>query len=229
MNPLNDKRLLTEAGIKEKLEGLKFRVSHLNNDLPCLKECAHLPEMLQKLYELREGLNQLEHGILQSHLKCCISPCINISAEVALAASKLSAKRHGAIIVIEQENKLDGYLSGGAMVDALVSVPMLETIFYPGNPLHDGAVVIQKNRIQNAGCFLPLASQAIELGPLGLGTRHQAALGLSQLCDALVIVISEEKGWISIALQGQLYPNLGTFALLQKLDKKSEKEKLTTS
>ena len=88
-------------------------------------------------------------------------------------------------------------LSGGAIVDAVENVPILETIFYPGSPLHDGAVVIRKDRILNAGCVLPLTSQSIEMKALGLGTRHRAALGISQLCDALVSVISEEKGWIS--------------------------------
>jgi DNA integrity scanning protein DisA with diadenylate cyclase activity len=169
------------------------------------------------MYEIREGLDQLEQGLLQTHLKCCISPNIKVPGEVALALSWLSEKRHGAIIVIEHENNVDEHLQGGAIVEAVVSAPILENIFYPGSPLHDGAVVIRNSNIRKASVLLPLAPHTSELEALGLGSRHRAALGLSQESDALIIVVSEEKGWISMALQGQLYPNLGTFALLEKL------------
>ena len=106
---------------------------------------------------------------------------------------------------------------GGAIIEAPVSAPILENIFYPGSPLHDGAVIIRDSNIRKASVLLPLAPHTSELEALGLGSRHRAALGLSQVSDALIIVISEEKGWISMALRGQLYPNLGTFALLEKL------------
>jgi DNA integrity scanning protein DisA with diadenylate cyclase activity len=169
------------------------------------------------MYEIREGLNQFEQGLLQTHLKCCISPNIKLPGEVVLALSKLSEKRHGAIIVMEHEDNLDEYLQGGAIIEAPVSAPILENIFYPGSPLHDGAVIIRDSNIRKANVLLPLARHTSELEALGLGSRHRAALGLSQVSDALIIVISEEKGWISMALRGQLYPNLGTFALLEKL------------
>jgi diadenylate cyclase len=134
----------------------------------------------------------------------------------------LSAKRHGAIIVIEQETNLDEYLKGGAIIDANISAPILENIFYPGSPLHDGAVIIRDANIRKASVLLPLAPHTSELEALGLGSRHRASLGLSQVSDALIIVVSEEKGWISMALRGQLYPNLGTFALLEKLGNSME-------
>jgi len=79
-----------------------------------------------------------------------------------------------------------------------------------------GAVIIRDSKILKVNVLLPLAPHTSELETLGLGSRHRAALGLSQVSDALIIVVSEEKGWISMALQGQLYPNLGTFALLDK-------------
>jgi len=113
---------------------------------------------------------------------------------------------------------LDEYLRQGVIVEAPVSTAILESIFYPGSPLHDGATLIRNARIRKARCLLPLASHALELERLALGTRHRAALGLSQVSDALVIVVSEEKGWISMALGGRLYPNLGTFALLKKFE-----------
>jgi DNA integrity scanning protein DisA with diadenylate cyclase activity len=224
MNPLNkEKRLSEEEAFKEKLEGVKHRLVHLYEMVPCLQKCSHLSGHLQEVFELREGLNQLEQGLLQNHLKCCISSSIKFPAEVVLAASKLSAKRYGALIVIEQKSNLDDFLQGGVIIDAVVSAPILESIFYPGSQLHDGAVFIRNTRVIKAGCLLPFAPIPSGLEALGLGTRHQAAVGLSQLSDALVIVVSEEKGWISLALQGQLYPNLGTFALLQRLsDKEAE-------
>ena len=98
-----------------------------------------------------------------------------------------------------------------------ISVPLLENLFYPGSPLHDGAVIIKDALIQKAGVLLPMAPHSAEIDRLGLATRHRAALGLSRVSDALVIVVSEEKGWISMALKDHLYPNLGTFALLESL------------
>lgn len=218
MDRPNDEDILSEEeAIKEQLEELKSRVTQLHEGIPCLKQCSHLSSLLQKMYEIREGLNQFEQGLLQTHLKCCISPNIKLPGEVVLALSKLSEKRHGAIIVMEHEDNLDEYLQGGAIIEAPVSAPILENIFYPGSPLHDGAVIIRDSNIRKANVLLPLARHTSELEALGLGSRHRAALGLSQVSDALIIVISEEKGWISMALRGQLYPNLGTFALLEKL------------
>jgi len=206
-----------EAAIKQQLEELKSRVTQLHDDIPCLKQCSRLSDLLQKMYEIRVGLNQLEQDLLQTHLKCCISPNIKVPGEVVLALAKLSKKRHGVIIAIEHEDNLDKHLQGGVVIDAAVSAPILENIFYPGSPLHDGAVIIRDSKIRKVNVLLPLAPHTSELEALGLGSRHRAALGLSQVSDALIIVVSEEKGWISMALQGQLYPNLGTFALLEKL------------
>ena len=163
------------------------------------------------------GLNQLEQDLLQTHLKCCISPNIKIPGEVILALSRLSEKRHGLIIAIEQEDNLDDHLQGGVNIDASVTAPILENIFYPGSPLHDGAMIIRDSKIRKVNVLLPMAPHTPGLEALGIGSRLRAALGLSQVSDALIIVVSEEKGWISMALQGQLYPNLGTFALLEKL------------
>jgi len=123
---------------------------------------------------------------------------------------------------MEREDNLDKHTQGGVIIDAVDSAPILENIFYPGSPLHDGAVIIRDSKIRKVRVLLPLAPHTAELEAIGLGSRHHAALGLSQVSDALVIVISEEKGWISMALRGQLYPNLGTFALLEKLENSIE-------
>jgi diadenylate cyclase len=218
MNPSgNEKRLIEEEGFKKKLAELKSRLDHLYEIIPYLKQCSHFNNHLQEVFELREGINQLEIGLLQAHFRCCIDPRIKIPGAAVLSVSKLSAKRHGAILVFEQTDNLDEFLQGGVIIDAVVSAPLLEGIFYPGSELHDGAVFIRKKRVIKAGCLLPFAPTASGLEALGLGTRHQAALRLSEVSDALVIVVSEEKGWISLALRGQLFPNIGTSALLQKL------------
>jgi diadenylate cyclase len=218
MNPSsNENRLIEEEGFKGKLEELKSRLDHLYEIIPYLKQCSHLSNHLQEIFELREGINQLELGFLQAHFRCCIDPRIKIPGEVVISVSTLSARRHGAIIVFEQADNLDDYLQGGVIIDAVVSAPLLEGIFYPGSQLHDGAVFIRNERVMKAGCLLPFAPTPSGLEALGLGTRHQAALGLSQVSDALIIIVSEEKGWISLALRGQLFPNIGTSALLHKL------------
>ena len=107
------------------------------------------------MYEIRLGLNQLEQGLLQSHLKCCISANIKVPGEVVLAVSKLSEKRHGVIIVIEYEDHLDGHFQGGIDIDAAVSALILENIFYPGSPLHDGAVIIGIQKSEKQVSYFP--------------------------------------------------------------------------
>ncbi len=199
------------------LETVKTGIENTHSDIPCVAESLSLNIILRKLYEIRESLNQLEKDLLQTHLKCSISPGIQIPGPVILALSRLSEKRHGAIIAITHENNLDDLLEGGIQINAPISVPLLENLFYPGSPLHDGAVIIRGNRIHKAGVLLPLAPHSAELDRLGLASRHRAALGLSRASDALVIAVSEEKGWISMALKDQLYPNLGSFALLENL------------
>jgi DNA integrity scanning protein DisA with diadenylate cyclase activity len=218
VNGLNGENTLSEETvIKEKLEEIKSRVSQLRSDIPSMKQCSCLIGLLQKMYEIRVELKQLEQGLLQTHLKCCISSKIKVPAAVVLALSTLSEKRHGVIIVIEHEDNLEDHLQGGVIIDAAISAAILENIFYPGSPLHDGAMIIRNSKIRKVNVLLPLAPHTSELEALGLGSRHRAALGLSQVSDALIIVVSEEKGWISIAFQGQLYPNLGTFALLDTI------------
>jgi len=230
MNPQNNENeFIVWETFKQELEDLKRSLTHLCEILPSSKQCTHLGNHFQAVFELREGFNRLEQGLLQTHLKCCLSSNTKIPGEVVLATSKLSARRHGAIIVIEQEDNLDEYLQDGVFIDAAVNAPIIESIFYPGSQLHDGAVFIRNTRIIKAGCLLPFAPVPSGIEALGLGTRHQAAVGLSHVSDAVVIVVSEEKGWISLALQGRLYPNLGTFALLKKLGNDMEERSRLTA
>ncbi len=122
--------------------------------------------------------------------------------EVVVAATMLSQQRVGAIFAIEREIGLRNYIESGIPLDAALTYDLLVTIFRPGSPLHDGAVILQEGRIAAAACFLPLT-----VNPRlsrELGTRHRAAIGLTEESDAAAIVISEETGKISIALNGQV-------------------------
>lgn len=129
-----------------------------------------------------------------------------VAQQVALAAERLSAMGIGAIIAVERQVRLDEYLASGAEMQARVSADLLVTIFTPYSPMHDGAVVVRGDTIIGASCILPL-SQAPALDR-SLGTRHRAALGLSEETDALVVVVSEETSSISVATQGRLWLDL---------------------
>ena len=118
------------------------------------------------------------------------------------AMCDLSKTKTGALVVIENTTKLGDYIQSGKIVDAKITTPLLKNIFFNKAPLHDGAVIIRDLRIYAAGCFLPLASRDDMVG--NLGSRHRAAVGVSENSDALVIVVSEETGTISVAYQGEL-------------------------
>lgn len=126
--------------------------------------------------------------------------------QVVIATKNMARNRVGAIIAIEQVASLVPYTHRGTRLDTDANHMILETIFFPGNPLHDGAVVIQQDRIIGAGCVLPLTEN--EEISKRLGTRHRAALGLADETDAIVIVVSEETGAISVATQGRLHYDL---------------------
>lgn len=126
--------------------------------------------------------------------------------EIVRSAASLAARKIGAIIVLERETKLSDFVDSGVSLDARVSRRLLESIFCPGSPLHDGAVVIQGGRVAAASCLLPLTltSDVSE----ELGTRHRAAIGLTEETDAIVIVVSEEKGSISLVEAGVISKDL---------------------
>jgi diadenylate cyclase len=128
-----------------------------------------------------------------------IDPVLN---EVVLAATTLASRKIGALIVFEQQEGLRNYVENGIRLDAAVSYDLLLNLFTPDTPLHDGAVIVQADRLAAAACFLPLATDP-EISS-ALGSRHRAALGISEETDALAIVVSEETGKIAIAVDGRL-------------------------
>jgi diadenylate cyclase len=122
--------------------------------------------------------------------------------ELVITATNLASRRVGAIIVVERQIGLRNYIEGGIPLEALVTYDLLASIFQPGSPLHDGAVIVQGDRVAAAACFLPLSVNPRVSRELG--TRHRAALGLTEENDAVAIVVSEESGTISLALNGEL-------------------------
>ena len=141
----------------------------------------------------------------------------NVILNIAAAAADMSETRTGALIVIERDTRLGEFMNSGTTLDADVTCELLENIFVPNTPLHDGAVIIRGNKIITAGCVLPLTANTNLSSELG--TRHRAALGLSETSDAIVVVVSEETGKISIALNGSLTRNLNETSLRKALTK----------
>jgi diadenylate cyclase len=135
--------------------------------------------------------------------------------EVGVAATMLASKKIGAIIAVEREIGLRNYIESGIPLDAAVTYDLLVTIFQTGSPLHDGAVVIQEGRVAAAACFLPLT-----VNPKldrDLGTRHRAAIGLTEESDAVAVVVSEERGEISVVVDGRIERNVDAEHLRARL------------
>ena len=137
--------------------------------------------------------------------------------EIIRAAVSLASKRIGALIVMQREVGLNEYVEVGTRLDARVSKELLTSIFLPPSPIHDGAIIIQQGRIIAAGCFLPLTTNPHVSKTLG--TRHRAAIGLTEETDAVVIVISEEEGAISMVREGRITRNVDAGTLRSTLQK----------
>jgi diadenylate cyclase len=129
-----------------------------------------------------------------------------VLGEVVRAVEALARERHGALVVLERNVGLRNFVETGTRLDAKVSAELLVTLFSPGSPLHDGAVILREDTVLAATCILPLSANPGTA--LALGTRHRAALGLSEECDAAIVVVSEETGSISVAYRGHLKQNL---------------------
>ena len=153
-----------------------------------------------------KGLKSLNAGEMKK--------IVEMADVLSEAADALARTRTGALIAIERNTKLGEYLGQGVILNAEMSSPLLRNIFVNKAPLHDGAVIIRDRRIYAAGCYLPLSGKDVTKD---LGTRHRAARGLSEVSDAVVIVVSEETGTISIAVDGELERNFNYATLKQRL------------
>jgi len=166
--------------------------------------------------ELRRALAQIgQSPLFQGMTRAGRAQRSHVVDDVIKAADALAAKRMGALIVMERTAGLRQYAELGVPLDALVSADLLVSLFLPYSPLHDGAVLIRDGRVSAAGCFLPL-SRNTQLGR-AMGTRHRAALGVSEETDAVVLAVSEESGRISVAVGGQIETPLDREALRARL------------
>jgi diadenylate cyclase len=159
--------------------------------------------------EVRRGLTQLGLVMEKRHRKEVIS-------EIEDAVINMAGSKIGALIVIEGKEQLQSLIDDAIQLDAQVNSQLLESIFFPNSPLHDGAVIIRGDRIVAARAILPL-TRSKEISP-NLGTRHRAALGISEESDAVTIMISEESGGVCIAYDGELHRDLSEFGLNRMLE-----------
>ena len=172
--------------------------------------------------ELRKALEQLGSKNLISQFRVGDRKIYShINQELVAACSVMSENKTGALIVIEQEQNLEEIEKTGIYVDGLVTAALLINIFEKNTPLHDGAVVIANGRISSATCYLPLSDAEISKA---FGTRHRAALGISENSDSITLVVSEETGRISVAVGGKLHRVKEAEGLLNYLPKEEEGE-----
>ncbi|PJF43498.1 MAG: TIGR00159 family protein [Phototrophicales bacterium] len=155
-----------------------------------------LRRMLERLGRARLMLGQVNSNTQQ-----------NVIDAICQAASRLSERRHGALIVLERGDILDEFIDTGVYLDAALSPQLLLTIFWPKTELHDGAVIVRGDRIMAAGCVLPLSS-ARQITDRKMGTRHRASVGMSEVSDAVVVTVSEETGQISVSNRGRMIRRL---------------------
>ncbi|OAI39941.1 hypothetical protein AYO38_01195 [bacterium SCGC AG-212-C10] len=153
--------------------------------------------------DLRRALDRLGRTGLQGWLNRPRNE--EVIEAVVTAAGRMSTERHGGLIVFERGTALGDIIETGVRVDAHVSPELLAGIFFPNSPLHDMAVVMREDRVVAAGCVLPLAND-LPMSQRMLGTRHRAAIGITEQTDAVSLVVSEETGGISVALGGRLTP-----------------------
>ncbi len=166
--------------------------------------------------ELRKALEQIGRGTKIDRPRDGASENVRIVEEISQCCLRLSKRRVGALIVFEQKTGLKDVIETGTLIDSVISAPLLENIFEPNTPLHDGAVIIRGQRVVAAACVLSLSeSSALSRD---LGTRHRAALGVSEASDAIALIVSEETGIISMTRGGKMIRHLDADALKRSLN-----------
>lgn len=185
--------------MKKDLKQISMQIEHILQVFDQEHQC-----FLGEFQAISDTLADVQSRAASFYLNCYLSPFTNKYPELSTCVRNLSERHHGALIIVERKDPLDPLMQSGTPIRAEINSALLESIFYPGNPLHDGAVLIRADQIISAKNILPL-SHSTELAAR-LGTRHRAALGLSESSDAIVLVVSEETGTASFAIQGHLYP-----------------------
>lgn len=163
--------------------------------------------------EIRKALTQIGRNPFFSNVS--LTEETLVVDELVKGAVQLAQKKYGGLIVIEREIGLEDFIEDGTKIDAAVSAELLCSLFHPAGPLHDGAVIVRGGRVYSAGCFLPLSKNP-NLNK-NWGTRHRAAIGVTEETDALVIVVSEENNQMGIAVSGQITSDLDMATLRQTL------------
>lgn len=162
--------------------------------------------------EIRHSLVRLGRNFSMSRLG---GRRVETYDDIVMAANFFSKNRIGALIILERQDDLGNYIDSGVPLDANLSYDLLATIFLPKTPLHDGAVIVQKDRIAAAACFLPLATDPLLSSQMG--TRHRAGIGITEETDALAVIVSEETGGISIASHGKIERDLTPERLRERI------------
>jgi len=191
-----------------KLEGMSWIIRNIKTVWIILFVIIFQPELRRLLIQAGQS------KIFKPFVKLSDSKIIE---SLASAANELSQKRYGGLIVIARETGIKAIIETGIQLQAKVTDSLIVSIFSPRSPLHDGAVIINEDMIEAAKCILPL-TQNPNIDPI-FGTRHQAALGVSEETDAVVIIVSEETGKISIALKGKFKTDLNYNSLIKNLSK----------
>ena len=160
--------------------------------------------------EIRRGLERIGRILPSNESRATTSEMLGSIQAVVSAASRLSARQHGALIILQRSESLADYVRTGVALQAKVTPELLLQIFYPNTPLHDGATIIEGNHVLAAACVLPLSASGIlvRTPDRQMGLRHRAALGISEDTDAIAVVVSEESGFISIAHGGRMIRRL---------------------
>ncbi len=197
------------------MSATSYLFNHLFNDIVFVIILLFQPEIRHAIESFGRGdfrkisiFSARNSDLTGDEMRACAS-------NIAKAASNMSDKKIGALIVVEGKTLLGEIISTGSPVDSGVTPALIENIFFPKAPLHDGAMIIRNGRIHSAGCILPLTQADIGKE---LGTRHRAAMGMSENSDALIVVVSEETGTISVAKSGELIRGLTLGELLEHLN-----------
>lgn len=165
--------------------------------------------------EIRQGLAKLGQGQLLFGTEVKEEKLDYVLKEIGKAVENLSKEKAGALIAIEKNDPLNAYIESGVFIDARISSELIETVFTRNSILHDGGMIVQNGRIISAGCIFPLTENQ-DLSRI-FGTRHRAALGLSEETDAVVIVVSEERQDVSLIHKGKMYKNLDREELFSRI------------
>ncbi|OPA74172.1 hypothetical protein BVG16_25785 [Paenibacillus selenitireducens] len=204
---MSDPNTCNTSPLKQQLEQQLKEIStlaeqnmmRLSNEDMCL---------IQEFETMRKVMTDIVTTAASFYLKCYLSPYTSKYEDLTTCVRHLSERKHGALIVVERKDLLEALIRPNVPIGGMISHALIESIFYPGNPLHDGAVLIRSDVVISAANVLPLSN--IQATDQKLGTRHRAAIGLTERCDAIVIVVSEETGQASFAINGALHPiNMG--------------------